>query len=113
MQTQLYTIIFLFYRKTDIQDCGDALCSGNGLCYEVAGDGVVCSCNIGYSGTVCETDINECESQPCKNTGTCRDGVNEYKCGCSTSFIGSHFEFGELTMSVIPTNTRGTDLFCL
>ena len=47
---------------------------------------------------MCEININECESQPCYNKGTCMDGVNEYICGCATSFVGRNCELGELTM---------------
>lgn len=33
-------------------------------------------------GTYCESDIDECESNPCVNDGICRDMVNGFTCTC-------------------------------
>lgn len=30
----------------------------------------------------CEVDIDECESEPCQNGGSCHDGANAYTCHC-------------------------------
>ncbi|KQL60540.1 hypothetical protein AAES_06802 [Amazona aestiva] len=35
-----------------------------------------CSCQHGFTGTLCEAEINECLSGPCKNNGTCLDLLN-------------------------------------
>ena len=37
-------------------------------------------------------DINDCESNPCRNGGTCIDGVNSYACICSGGWEGAHCE---------------------
>ena len=50
-----------------------------------------CACSDGYEGSLCETDIDECASQPCKN-GTCVDGVNSFVCNCHPGFTGSNCE---------------------
>ena len=34
-------------------------------------------------------DINECASNPCKNGGKCKDGVNKYTCTCAAGFTGN------------------------
>ena len=39
-------------------------------------------------------DINECKSSPCLNNGTCRDGVDSYKCICDDRYKGAHCEKG-------------------
>lgn len=43
-------------------------------------------------------DINDCESNPCKNGGTCIDGVNSYKCICSDGWEGTYCETSKLTV---------------
>lgn len=50
-----------------------------------------------YSPAFCLrfTDINDCESNPCKNGGTCIDGVNSYKCICSDGWEGAYCETSE------------------
>ena len=52
-------------------------------------DGVnmfTCSCVEGYTGTTCETDINECNSNPCEHSGACSDVVNGFTCNCVPGF---------------------------
>lgn len=36
----------------------------------------------------CTTEINECESNPCINDGTCFDRVNGFDCLCATGWQG-------------------------
>lgn len=36
-----------------------------------------CICVTGTKGVNCETNINECDSNPCKN-GACVDGVSDF-----------------------------------
>lgn len=48
-----------------------------------------CRCPPGYSGANCQTDINECASNPCQNAGTCTDAVNFYTCTCLTGYTGT------------------------
>ena len=39
-----------------------------------------CLCEAGYSGRLCQTDIDECATQPCGVGYTCEDLVNGYSC---------------------------------
>ncbi|KAI0226717.1 hypothetical protein LSAT2_022828 [Lamellibrachia satsuma] len=51
-----------------------------------------CTCVAGYTGDRCETDINECSSDPCMNGGTCTDEVNAYSCTCVAGYTGDRCE---------------------
>ena len=39
--------------------------------------------------THCETDIDECASDPCQNDATCNDAVNMYTCTCDSGWTGT------------------------
>lgn len=41
------------------------------------------------------TDINECDSDPCANNGTCIDMVNGFVCNCTAGFVGVFCMNGE------------------
>ena len=48
-----------------------------------------------YSFLILFLDINECESTPCRNGGTCEDGVNQYTCHCVDGYDGHRCQTGE------------------
>ena len=37
-------------------------------------------------------DIDDCSPDPCQNSGTCEDLVNDYNCTCVTGFTGKSCE---------------------
>ena len=41
-----------------------------------------CDCARGFTGPRCEVSVNECDSSPCLNKGTCLDQRGGYKCIC-------------------------------
>ncbi|KAL9952656.1 hypothetical protein ACROYT_G039940 [Oculina patagonica] len=51
-------------------------------------NGYVCNCQMGYVGVHCQTNINECSSNPCLNGATCVDQVNGYVCNCQPGYTG-------------------------
>ncbi len=56
--------------------------------YEKAA-GYWCECQPGYTGTDCETEIDECEGQPCGRNGRCIDMVNRFECECYPGYTGT------------------------
>ena len=50
-----------------------------------------CTCDPGWQGKNCDTDINDCKKDICKNGGTCKDaGVNKYVCECTSGWGGQN-----------------------
>ena len=41
-------------------------------------------------------DIDECGSDPCKNGGTCVDGIDSYTCTCVPGYSGHDCETGSV-----------------
>lgn len=66
-----------------------SLCSNNGVCVPFANNtDYFCSCFEGYTGKSCDTFINNCDSQPCVNNGTCISFLSSFYCKCSSGFTG-------------------------
>uniref|UniRef100_A0A8C1V3N2 Neurogenic locus notch homolog protein 1 n=1 Tax=Cyprinus carpio TaxID=7962 RepID=A0A8C1V3N2_CYPCA len=38
---------------------------------------------VRFSGSLCQVDVDECASTPCKNGAKCTDGPNKYTCECT------------------------------
>ena len=104
----------LISKCLDIDDCKDTPCNNGGTCQ----DGIAsytCVCPLGFEGTDCELsafihyyftwcyvinwiyhlvqsycnlDINDCNPNPCKNDGVCKDGINSLTCSCAHGFSG-------------------------
>ena len=52
------------------------------------------------------SDINECYPNPCKNNGTCIDGVNNYTCTCVPEFEGKNCAISKFFIAL--KNTAST-----
>eukprot|EP01043_Picozoa_sp_COSAG02_P012130 COSAG02_NODE_462_length_21838_cov_17.900501_3_plen_4662_part_00 len=76
--------------------CTESSCDSGSECSnpEVALATFHCACNPGYAGPQCETDVDECVSQPCRNSAACTDStsasvpINEFHCECQAGFSG-------------------------
>ncbi|XP_053551464.1 protein crumbs homolog 2 [Bombina bombina] len=92
---------------TDDDECSSQPCDNGALCLERSNQsnywtepefdtdfsyssavGYVCRCQPGFTGENCSININECESMPCHNGGSCIDLVNEFRCDCTLGFTG-------------------------
>ena len=53
-------------------------------------------CNFGDDFVLIE--IDECDSNPCGNGGTCNDYINEFNCTCASGYEGTLCETGNLIL---------------
>lgn len=68
----LLVVEFLLLLILVITACNDvpSPCD-RGTCNPIGQEDFSCTCPVGYTGTTCDMEINECESDPCDNGGTC------------------------------------------
>jgi hypothetical protein len=59
------------------------------MCTDQGTNAYSCQCPAGYTGTNCQTNINDCSPNPCMNGGSCTDGVNSYTCACTGGYTGA------------------------
>ena len=45
-------------------------------------------------------EIDECESWPCQNNGTCFDELNEYFCNCTVGWEGTFSYFCQIDKAI-------------
>lgn len=50
-----------------------------------------CACDPGWEGETCETDTDDCGSQPCVH-GSCRDHLGGFECECLLGYAGPRCE---------------------
>lgn len=62
-------------------------CQNGATCAESGAD-FTCTCATGFSGDLCETNIDDCVPNPCENGGTCTDQLDSFHCDCAIGFAG-------------------------
>ncbi|CAB1437992.1 unnamed protein product [Pleuronectes platessa] len=65
------------------------VCGPHGRCRSHVGGQLSCECEGGFTGTYCHENINDCESAPCLNGGTCMDQISRYQCVCADGWEGA------------------------
>ena len=61
-----------------------------------------CICEIGWTGTVCDVNIDECtpDTDPCRNNAACIDLPGSYKCVCDPYWTDIHCDVDIIECSV-------------
>ena len=47
-----------------------------------------CICDPGFTGELCQTNVDDCVGVDCSGNGRCVDGVNNFTCECARGFSG-------------------------
>ena len=47
-----------------------------------------CACADGFTGSLCEMDVDECDSDPCQSGATCFNRPGAYLCECRPGWTG-------------------------
>ncbi|NXV26428.1 DLL4 protein, partial [Rissa tridactyla] len=85
-------------------------CKNGATCMNTGQGSYTCSCKPGFTGVDCEHEISECDSNPCRNGGSCTDMENGYHCLCPPGYYGTHCEHSALTCVDSPCFNGGTCL---
>ncbi|XP_062437636.1 protein crumbs homolog 1 [Rhea pennata] len=70
--------------------CSSDPCMHDGMCEDFY-TSYRCICPKGWTGMHCETNIDECFSNPCVH-GNCTDRINSYECSCEPGYTGVNCE---------------------
>ncbi|CAL8283426.1 unnamed protein product [Lota lota] len=89
-----------------------SVCGPHGRCLSLPAGNYSCSCDPGFTGTYCHENINDCDSEPCLNGGTCIDGVSSFQCFCPSGWEGSlcQMDVNECSPSPCENGGRCLDL---
>ena len=97
------------------EPCRSSPCKNHGTCKKET-NGYSCSCLQGYSGEICqgyqfrceilclklqsllEDKLGACGSNPCKNSGSCRDANSGYTCSCRDGYSGQNCQGNEVSI---------------
>ena len=98
-------------------------CTNNGVCNASSTEGIIetsCECLPGYTGLTCESEIDECLSDPCENSGICIDLIGRFQCLCPAGLTGDRCQTNEDLCATSPCQngaicietTGGTSTIC-
>ena len=71
----------------EYQGCAASPCASSARCVD-SPQGFTCQCPPGFTGQVCDVNINECQSNPCVR-GMCVDQINGFACNCPAGYTGA------------------------
>ncbi|XP_064619589.1 protein eyes shut homolog [Lineus longissimus] len=88
----VFTILQLVASETSTVYPGDTCkvltCKNGGSCLIDGSGNVECACAIGYTGTSCDEDINECPTKCYQLNTVCRNFPGGFRCDCINDYEG-------------------------
>ena len=85
-------------------DCVNGYCSP-GVTYP----DIICTCNTGFTGTLCDTPIGPCDGVLCSNNGDCLAlNSTHYMCDCDLGYTGTNCETEIDKCASLPCQNLGT-----
>ncbi|XP_035676270.1 signal peptide, CUB and EGF-like domain-containing protein 1 [Branchiostoma floridae] len=85
---KFYLIEFAALPHHNHNDCDQNPCGVHAIACQDNVGFYSCVCEMGFTGTHCDVNINDCHNSSCRNGGTCVDGVGNYTCVCPDGFNG-------------------------
>ena len=74
--------------NAEINLCDSSPCANSGICTPMGPFDYTCECAVGYAGSTCEVDIDECLTAVCPTNSECVDAINSHTCVCIPGFEG-------------------------
>lgn len=92
--------------------CTSNPCHEGAICETSPIDGsYLCSCPMGFKGTNCTEDIDEClDGSPCEHGGSCVNTAGSFRCQCQRGFTGPRCEININECDSMPCQNEGTCL---
>jgi hypothetical protein len=95
--------------QININDCTFNTCI-NGQCMVNNATGIgKCTCDLGFIGGRCQTNIDDCAGVNCSGNGLCVDGINSFSCDCSAGFEGQLCNLQRLTSNNCSSSVNPCD----
>ena len=94
---------YTIYSQTTqvVNPCGNGACPDNGA-------SILCACNTGYTGSTCNTIVDNCASSPCQNGASCLNMIGSYQCLCATGYTGAQCQTIIDNCASLPCANGGT-----
>lgn len=78
-----------FHHFSIATPCSSRWCKNNGKCLpSYTENDYKCVCKEGFTGKICESDIDECSLNKCHQNATCTNTKGSYNCTCKDGFVG-------------------------
>ncbi|CAG0888949.1 unnamed protein product [Cyprideis torosa] len=95
-----------------LKNCSQNPCLNNGRCQDIKYGSIAvnftCVCSKAFTGRRCETQINFCDSYPCRNSAECIPRMGDFDCVCPLGYTGKQCEIDIDECASQPCHNGGT-----